>query len=180
MIPRVPPAISPKAWQRIIRERHLEEDPRPPLLSTDGCHVEEIARAEAEPFILRYEWLGTMGRSSIAYHPVLAQRMPVTPAHSLTDIEPVAGLVHSADLARLRIGVGVEDAEPPILGRQFDRTGDQEAGRIGRRPVTTRTTLQADGQIAILLPADVAGPNARSTSRTRPRRSARRPAPASP
>lgn len=67
MIPRVPPAISPKAWQRIIRERHLEEDPRPPLLSTDGCHVKEIARAEAEPFILRYEWLGTMGRSSVAY-----------------------------------------------------------------------------------------------------------------
>ena len=55
---RVPPAASPKAWQRIIRERHKEEDPRPPLASTDGCVVEPITRAEAEPFILKYEWLG--------------------------------------------------------------------------------------------------------------------------
>ena len=65
-IPRVPPSISPKAWQRIITERHLEEDPRPPLTSTQGCVVETIPRAEAEPFILRYEWLGTMSTNTRA------------------------------------------------------------------------------------------------------------------
>jgi hypothetical protein len=53
-------AASTKAWQRIIRERHEDEDPRPALTNTDGCVVAEITRVEAEPFIVRYEWLGTM------------------------------------------------------------------------------------------------------------------------
>lgn len=62
----IPPAVSPVAHQRIIRDRHHEQDPRPPLPSTDGCVVEAISRAEAEPFILRHEWLGTMSRGSRA------------------------------------------------------------------------------------------------------------------
>lgn len=64
---RVRPPISSKAYQRVIRDRHVQDDPRTPLASTEGCWVEVIARAEAEPFILRYEWLGTMPRSTAAY-----------------------------------------------------------------------------------------------------------------
>ena len=64
---RVAPPISPKAWQRIIRERHQDEDDRPALTSTQGCWVEAITREEAEPFILRYEWLGTLGRCLATY-----------------------------------------------------------------------------------------------------------------
>jgi len=63
---RVAPPISPKAWQRTIRERHGEKDTRPPLESVAGCVVEPITAAEAKPFILRYEWLGTMGVSTTA------------------------------------------------------------------------------------------------------------------
>jgi hypothetical protein len=36
------------------------------MASTSGCRVEAITRAEAEQIILRYEWLGTMGRASVA------------------------------------------------------------------------------------------------------------------
>jgi hypothetical protein len=50
-----------KAHQRVIRERHEKEDPRQPLPNLDGCQVEAITREEAESFILKYEWLGTMG-----------------------------------------------------------------------------------------------------------------------
>lgn len=35
------------------------------MASTSGCRVEAITRAEAEQIILRYEWLGTMGRASV-------------------------------------------------------------------------------------------------------------------
>jgi hypothetical protein len=69
---RVAPPISPKAWQRIIRERHQDEDDRPALTSTQGCWVEAISREEAEPFILRYEWLGTMGVSTTATYGMYA------------------------------------------------------------------------------------------------------------
>jgi hypothetical protein len=51
--PPIPPAIIPVSYQRIIRDRHREQDPRPPLPSIHGCVVEAISRAEAEPFILR-------------------------------------------------------------------------------------------------------------------------------
>ena len=63
----IPPAVSPVAYQRIIRDRHREQDPRPPLPSTDGCVVEVISYAETKPFILRHEWLGTMGNSTATY-----------------------------------------------------------------------------------------------------------------
>lgn len=63
---RLLPPVSPKAWQRTIREQHEEHDPRPPLDSIEGCRVEPITREEAKPFILRYEWLGTMGVSNAA------------------------------------------------------------------------------------------------------------------
>lgn len=61
------PEISAKAWQRTIRERHEEQDPRPPLETIEGCRIEAITREEATPFIVQHEWLGTMGRCIASY-----------------------------------------------------------------------------------------------------------------
>jgi hypothetical protein len=56
-----------KAHQRIIRERAAQQDPREPLASLDGCTVAEVTRRDAARIILRYEWLGTMGRARVWY-----------------------------------------------------------------------------------------------------------------
>jgi len=42
-------------------------DPRLPLPNLDGCTVRAVDRAVARPIILRYEWLGTMGRAAACY-----------------------------------------------------------------------------------------------------------------
>ena len=56
------------AHQRIIRERAAETpEPREPLASLDGCTVSTVTREQARPIILRYEWLGTMGRARVWY-----------------------------------------------------------------------------------------------------------------
>jgi hypothetical protein len=55
------------AHQRVIRERAEAVDPRPPLASLDGCTVAPVTRQQAQPIILRYEWLGTMGRAKVWY-----------------------------------------------------------------------------------------------------------------
>jgi hypothetical protein len=55
------------AHQRIIRERAALQDPRPELESLAGCTVEPVTREQAKPIILRYEWLGTMGRARVWY-----------------------------------------------------------------------------------------------------------------
>jgi hypothetical protein len=51
------------AHQYKIREQAALRDPRSALPNLDGCTVREIPRADAKPIILRYEWLGTVGRS---------------------------------------------------------------------------------------------------------------------
>lgn len=61
------PSISIKAHQRIIREREAAAEPIPQMESMAGCYVEEISRHEAETIILRYEWLGTLGRAVATY-----------------------------------------------------------------------------------------------------------------
>lgn len=61
------PGISDKAHQRVIRERQAALEPRPQMQSLAGCWVEPITREEAEAVILKYEWLGTMGRSVATY-----------------------------------------------------------------------------------------------------------------
>jgi len=55
------------AHQRVIRERAAQQDPREPLASLDGCTVGPVTRRDAARIILRYEWLGTMGRAKIWY-----------------------------------------------------------------------------------------------------------------
>lgn len=61
------PGVSDKAHQRVIREREALKEPRPQLPNLDGCRVERITRDDAESIILRYEWLGTMGRGLASY-----------------------------------------------------------------------------------------------------------------
>jgi len=51
------------AHQRVIR---LALADRPPLTSLAGCTVRAITTAEAEPIIVRYEWLGTLARATVA------------------------------------------------------------------------------------------------------------------
>jgi hypothetical protein len=64
---RVPPPISSKAWQRQQLEKQAWEDQRLSLADIRSCRVEAVPRDEAKVFILRYEWLGTMGRSRATY-----------------------------------------------------------------------------------------------------------------
>ena len=40
--------------------------PQPVPESLDGFHVEQITREEAEPIIMKYEWLGTMNSFPVA------------------------------------------------------------------------------------------------------------------
>jgi hypothetical protein len=61
------PGVSDKAHQRVIREQHALREPRPQIANLNGCGVVPIDRAEAESVILKYEWLGTMGRSVAMY-----------------------------------------------------------------------------------------------------------------
>jgi hypothetical protein len=53
-----------RAHQRIIREAFAKKEPRQNVESLTGYSVETITRMAAIPVILRYEWLGTMGRST--------------------------------------------------------------------------------------------------------------------
>lgn len=57
-------ASSAVAHQRKKREEFMIEEPRQPVRSLDGYTVELISRAAAQPIILKYEWLGTMGQTS--------------------------------------------------------------------------------------------------------------------
>jgi hypothetical protein len=61
------PGISDKAHQRVIREQQAAREPRPQIASLAGCWVEPITRSDAETIILKYEWLGTMGRGVATY-----------------------------------------------------------------------------------------------------------------
>ena len=54
-----------KAHQRIIRERYVEEEPQTKISSLRGYSVETVDKSIAEPLILRYEWLGTLGSATI-------------------------------------------------------------------------------------------------------------------
>jgi hypothetical protein len=47
-----------KAWQRKIREKEAQKDPRP-VVGLENAIVVEIAYEKAREIVLRYEWLGT-------------------------------------------------------------------------------------------------------------------------
>jgi hypothetical protein len=60
------PALD-KCYQRLVRERAAREDPRDGLESLAGCRVVPINNTLAAEIILKYEWLGTMGRATACY-----------------------------------------------------------------------------------------------------------------
>lgn len=51
-----------KCHQRKIREEQARLNPRP-VVPLTGCYVDFISKAEAKKIILKYEWLGTMGKA---------------------------------------------------------------------------------------------------------------------
>lgn len=53
--------------QRTIRDEEARKDPRAVLPNLDGAFVQRITSKQAKPIILRYEWLGTMGRTKLCY-----------------------------------------------------------------------------------------------------------------
>jgi hypothetical protein len=55
-------------FQGIIRQVWAEVDPRPPLKFDGTERVEEIGREEAADLIVRYEWLGTVGRGIESFY----------------------------------------------------------------------------------------------------------------
>ncbi len=51
------------AWQRIVRERRMHDNPRPAGASMAGYSVEAVGKVAASALIGKYEWLGNIGRS---------------------------------------------------------------------------------------------------------------------
>jgi hypothetical protein len=51
----------------VIRDQAALLEPLDPLPNLDGCTVRRVDAAVAKPIILRYEWLGTMGRAAACY-----------------------------------------------------------------------------------------------------------------
>ena len=62
----VPPSRI-KAYQREIREQYQRDEPRQQMQNLRNCRVEQITSEQAKQVILKYEWLGTMGRSVATY-----------------------------------------------------------------------------------------------------------------
>jgi hypothetical protein len=56
---------SATAHQRRIRDEMAVTHPRTAAATLDGYSVETISRSDAMPIIMRYEWLGTLGRSTL-------------------------------------------------------------------------------------------------------------------
>lgn len=66
-VERSAPDFAKKAHQRAIRESFATVEPRDQLPNLDGCRVEQISTDAARSVILKYEWLGTMGRCMATY-----------------------------------------------------------------------------------------------------------------
>jgi hypothetical protein len=62
-IPHVRPGES--AWQRQLRDQYRTDDEG--MASLDTSEVKPISAKEAETIILKYEWLGNMGTTEIAF-----------------------------------------------------------------------------------------------------------------
>jgi len=55
-----------KAWQRTIREKEAEKDPRP-VVGLKNAMVVEISYEKAKEIILRFEWLRSMGTTERSF-----------------------------------------------------------------------------------------------------------------
>jgi hypothetical protein len=61
-----------KCHQRVIREEAAIEQPRPVPDSLEGFRVLQIPHYEAEPIIMKYEWLGTMASFPVATYGLMS------------------------------------------------------------------------------------------------------------
>jgi len=59
-----------KAWQRKIREKEAQKDPRP-VVGLENAIVVEISYEKAKELILKYEWLGNMGSTERSFGLIL-------------------------------------------------------------------------------------------------------------
>ena len=59
-----------KAWQRKIREKEAQKDPRP-VVGLENATVVEISYEKAKELILKYEWLGNMGTTERSFGLIL-------------------------------------------------------------------------------------------------------------
>jgi len=59
-----------KAWQRKIREKEAQKDPRP-VVGLENAIVVEISYEKAKELILKYEWLGNMGTTERSFGLIL-------------------------------------------------------------------------------------------------------------
>lgn len=145
------PGSRPKAYQREIRERYEQEEPRGRLRSLDGCRVEKITSEEARAVILKYEWLGTMGRSVATYGLRSADGDLLGAAvfgwPSAVQSRDICGVEHRARAVCLERGACVHWAPPNAASylisqavgqaakdhdwRIFYAYADPEAGEIG-------------------------------------------------
>lgn len=67
-----------KAYQRRVRDAEARKHPRPIERNLDGAEVRAISVEEAEPFILRYEWLRTMSHIPQACYGLFTQANGLT------------------------------------------------------------------------------------------------------
>lgn len=61
------PGSMVKAHQRRIREQYQIDEPRPAIADLSGCTVGPISQDQAKEVIVKYEWLGTVGRGLASY-----------------------------------------------------------------------------------------------------------------
>jgi len=57
-----------KCHQRKLRDKLMDEQPKPIQATLDGCIVCQITKDQAASVILVYEWLGTMPNAGIAFY----------------------------------------------------------------------------------------------------------------
>jgi site-specific DNA-methyltransferase (adenine-specific) len=134
-----------KAHQRIIREQMAEKpDPddhlkREASASLSNASVREITRAEAQPTIMQYEWLGNMG--SAKYFIGLFFKHPVTSAEYLGGVacfgitggskvnQSICGAQHAKQVITLVRGACVHWAHPHAASYLVNRACDLMVGR---------------------------------------------------
>lgn len=141
-----------QAWQKKIRDREAELDPRPVYCALDECEVRPISNAAARRIIARYEWLGHMRGPVFACYGLVGPRGRVlgvavfgnTPNPRSADM---CGRENSNLAVCLRRGACVHDAPTNaasflIAGatrlaardrgwRIFHAYADEQAGEVG-------------------------------------------------
>lgn len=142
----------PRAYQRIIRDRETESDPKPTRWAAAQCSVKPIPRRAAQRIIVRYEWLGHMRGVVQACYGLIAPDGDIlgavvfgqtanrhsgdicgTPNRALTICLRRGACVHYAppNAASYLISHACKAAASDHGWRVFHAYADDEAGEIG-------------------------------------------------